>query len=80
MKLLQQDPESDRDIKQFNILTFNVGAAWVEPKGWLANTAAGREQAFCPARRPVLEGATDLSARPGQAVPSRASTSPRARR
>jgi hypothetical protein len=74
MKLLRKILESDPDIKQFNVLTFNVGAAWVEPKGWLANTAEGREAAFARLDGLVLEGATDLScaldklAAPGFAV------------
>jgi hypothetical protein len=62
MKLLHKILESDPDIKQFNILTFNVAPAWVEPKGWLANTKQGREQAFARLDGIVLEGATDLSA------------------
>src|SRR5262249_37826513 len=32
MLLLKKILESDADLKQFNILTFNVGSAWVEPK------------------------------------------------
>ncbi|HEV3445796.1 MAG TPA: VIT domain-containing protein, partial [Gemmataceae bacterium] len=62
MRLLRKILESDPDIKQFNILTFNVAPAWVEPKGWLANTKQGREQAFARLDGIVLEGATDLSA------------------
>src|SRR5258708_28001836 len=64
LKVLEGDP----DIKQFNILTFNVGSAWVEPKGWLPNTAAGRDQAFARLKGIVLEGATDLSAALGKLV------------
>jgi len=62
MMLLHKILESDPDIKQFNILTFNVAPAWVEPKGWLANTKQGREQAFRRLDGIVLEGATDISA------------------
>jgi hypothetical protein len=62
MKLLRKILESDRDLRYFNILTFNVGRSWVEPKGWLANTPAGREQALARLDGIVLEGATDLSA------------------
>ena len=62
MKLLKKILESDADIKQFNILTFNVGGAWVEPKGWLDNDAAGREKALAKLDGIVLEGATDLDA------------------
>ncbi len=62
MKLLRKVLESDAGIKQFNILTFNVATAWVEPKGFLPNTAAGRETAFGRLDGLVLEGATDLSA------------------
>jgi tetratricopeptide (TPR) repeat protein len=61
MNLLRQILERDPDIKQFNILTFNVGAAWVEPKGWLPNTPEGRNQALAKLDGIVLEGATDLS-------------------
>jgi hypothetical protein len=62
MKLLRTILESDPGIKQFNILAFNIGAAWVEPKGWLANTKEGRATAFGRLDGIVLEGATDLSA------------------
>jgi hypothetical protein len=60
MKLLKKILESDAAIKQFNILAFNVGSAWVEPKGWLPNTKAGRDTAFARLDGIVLEGATDL--------------------
>jgi hypothetical protein len=62
MKLLRRILENDPDIKDFNILAFNIGSAWVEPNGWLPNTKAGREQAFARLDGVVLEGATDLSA------------------
>lgn len=62
MKLLRKILENDPTLKQFNILTFNVGSAWVEPKGWLPNTPEGREQALQRLDGIVLEGATDLSA------------------
>jgi tetratricopeptide (TPR) repeat protein len=62
MKLLRKILESDTALKQFNVLTFNVASAWVEPKGWLPNTPEGREQAFQRLDGIVLEGATDLSA------------------
>jgi hypothetical protein len=62
LMLLRKVLESDPDIKQFNILTFNVGAAWLEPKGWLPNTTAGRDQAFARLNGIVLEGATDVAA------------------
>jgi hypothetical protein len=61
MKLLRKILESDPDIRQFNILTFNTAAAWVEPKGWLPNTSEGREQALQRLDGLLLEGATDLS-------------------
>jgi hypothetical protein len=61
MKLLKQILEKDTDIRRFNVLTFDVGARWVEPKGWLENTAAGREKAFARLDGILLEGATDLS-------------------
>jgi len=62
MKLMRQILESDPGIKQFNILAFNVGTSWVEPKGWLPNTKEGRATAFGRLDGIVLEGATDLSA------------------
>src|SRR5205814_9229895 len=62
MKLLRKILESDPDIRQFNVLTFNVGTAWVEPSGWLPNTPEGREKALSRLDGLVLEGATDLSA------------------
>ncbi len=62
MKLLRNILECDPDIKQFNILTFNIGTAWVEPNGWLRNDSAGRNKAFNRLDGIVLEGATDISA------------------
>lgn len=61
MKLLRRILETDSDIKRFNILTFNVGAAWLDPKGFFENTAAGREKALKKLDGIVLEGATDIS-------------------
>jgi von Willebrand factor type A domain/Vault protein inter-alpha-trypsin domain len=61
MRLLKRILEQDPDIKHFNVLTFNVGSAWVEPKGWLANTAEGREKVFARLNGLLLEGATDVS-------------------
>ncbi len=61
MNLLRKILETDPDIRHFNILTFNTGAAWVEPKGWLPNTPEGREQALNRLDGLLLEGATDLS-------------------
>jgi hypothetical protein len=62
MMLLKRILEDDADIKSFNVLAFNVGAAWVEPKGWLPNTNAGRDKALARLDGIVLEGATDCSA------------------
>jgi tetratricopeptide (TPR) repeat protein len=61
MKLLQKILETDRAIQHFNVLTFNVGAAWLDPKGFFDNTAAGREKALKMLDGLVLEGATDIS-------------------
>ncbi len=61
MKLMKKILENDPNIEQFNVLAFNVGAAWVEPAGWIANDAAGREKLFARLDGLVLEGATDLS-------------------
>jgi len=62
MKLLRKILETDPDVKRFNVLTFSVGAAWLEPKGWLDNTAANRDKVFDRLDGLLLEGATDLSA------------------
>jgi hypothetical protein len=61
MKLWQQVLQSDPGIKKFNILAFNVGTSWIEPKGWLDNTPEGRGKALAKLDGIVLEGATDLS-------------------
>jgi hypothetical protein len=68
MKLLRKILESDPAIKQFNVLTFNVAAAWVQPGRWLANTPANRDKVFSRLDGLVLEGATDLSAALNQLV------------
>jgi hypothetical protein len=62
MKLMKTILEGDGEIEHFNVLAFNAGASWIEPKGWLANTKAGRDIAFSRLDGVVLEGATDLSA------------------
>ncbi len=62
MKLWQQILQSDPGIKKFNILAFNVGTSWIEPKRWLDNTPEGRGKALAKLDGIVLEGATDLSA------------------
>ena len=61
MRLLKRILESDADIKHFNVLTFNVGSAWLEPKGWLPNTAESRDKVFARLDGLLLEGAADLS-------------------
>src|SRR5205085_11777511 len=61
MRLLRSILEGDPDLEHFNVLAFNAGACWVEPKGWLPNTKAGREKALSRLDGIVLEGATDLS-------------------
>jgi tetratricopeptide (TPR) repeat protein len=62
MRLMHKVLENDAEIKRFNILTFDVAGRWVEPNGWLANTADGRNTAWNRLEGLVLEGATDLSA------------------
>jgi tetratricopeptide (TPR) repeat protein len=62
LKLLRKILESDTDLKQFNVVAFNAGAAWVEPKGWLPNTPAGRDDLLKRLDGIVLEGATDFAA------------------
>ena len=41
MKLLKSILEQDKDLESFNILTFNVGAAWVEPTVAFNSAPAG---------------------------------------
>jgi hypothetical protein len=62
MQVLRNILETDPAIKHFNILTFNAAATWVEPDGWLLNSAQGRKKALGRLDGIVLEGATDLSA------------------
>ncbi len=62
VKLLRAVLEQDPDIRYFNVLTFNSGAGWLEPKSWLPNTDEGRAQALARLDGVHLEGATDLSA------------------
>jgi hypothetical protein len=62
MKLLRNILEADADIEKFNVLTFNVGTAWVEPKGWLDNSPTGRDTVVKRLDGLVLEGATDFGA------------------
>jgi tetratricopeptide (TPR) repeat protein len=71
MKLWQQILQGDSGIKKFNILAFNVGTTWIEPKGWLENTAEGRNKALARLDGIVLEGATDLSAALSRLTPDR---------
>jgi tetratricopeptide (TPR) repeat protein len=61
MKLLRKILERDSSIEHFNVLTFNVGAAWLDPKGFLDNTAEGRAKALKKLDGLLLEGATDIS-------------------
>jgi hypothetical protein len=76
MKLLRKILESDPAIKQFNVLTFDVAATWLQPGRWLANTSANRDKVFSRLDGLVLEGATDFSAalnqlvEPGFEIPS----------
>ncbi len=64
VKLLQRILESDKDLEKFQVLLFDVGAAWLlEPAGfWLENTEKGRKAALKALDKVLLEGATDLSA------------------
>jgi tetratricopeptide (TPR) repeat protein len=62
IKLLRAILEGDSAIKEFNVVAFNAAACWVEPKGWLPNTAEGRERLFAKLDGIVLEGATDVGA------------------
>ncbi len=62
MELLKNILEKDSSIEQFNVLTFNIGAAWALPNGWFTNDKAGRDKLFATLDGLVLEGATDLGA------------------
>jgi hypothetical protein len=62
MKLLRQILANDPGIKRFNVLAFNIAASWLEPAGWIVNTAAEREKALAKLDGIVLEGATDIAA------------------
>jgi hypothetical protein len=62
MKLLRAILEADSDLERFNVLTFNVGCAWLEPKAWLKNTPADRDKVFARLDGLILEGATDFGA------------------
>ena len=62
MALLKNILDRDASIEQFNVLTFNIGAAWASPNGWLTNDKAGRDKLFATLDGLVLEGATDLGA------------------
>jgi von Willebrand factor type A domain/Vault protein inter-alpha-trypsin domain len=62
MKLMKKILEGDTNIQKFNVLPFNIGAAWVEPKGFLPNSEAGREKLLSRLDGIVLEGATDIGA------------------
>jgi hypothetical protein len=53
--------EADPALRHFNVLCFNAGSAWVQPRGFLPNTPAGRDKALARLDGLVLEGATDLS-------------------
>jgi hypothetical protein len=60
MKLLKQILQNDPDIKQFNVLTFDVNAHWLEPRCWLENDSKGRDAVLSRLDGVLLEGATDL--------------------
>jgi tetratricopeptide (TPR) repeat protein len=62
MKLWQEILAHDPTIEQFNLLTFNVAAAWVDHQGMIPNTAEGRARALKQLDGILLEGATDVSA------------------
>src|SRR5262249_2293748 len=60
MKLLKKILESDPGIKQFNILTFNVGTSWVEPHFWFPNNETGRQPPFHRLARIVFTAPTHI--------------------
>jgi len=59
---LRKTLETDKSIEQFNVLTFDMAGRWLEPKGWLKNTADGRARAQKVLENVLVEGATDMAA------------------
>src|SRR5262249_39966611 len=62
MNLMKHILQGDHDIKKFNVLTFDVNARWIEPRGWLDNNSAGRDAVLSRLNGVLLEGATDVGA------------------
>jgi hypothetical protein len=62
VKLLEKVLAGDDAIEHFNVLVGSTTPAWLNTKGWLANTRAGRADALARLEGLVLEGATDLGA------------------
>ncbi|MBM4342156.1 MAG: hypothetical protein FJ100_02130 [Deltaproteobacteria bacterium] len=53
--------EASPATEQFNIVTFDAGARWLQ-SDWFANTAQGRQAALNALDNVILEGSTDFSA------------------
>lgn len=60
LQLLKRILELGDEIKEFNILLFNIEAHWWNKKGWIANTKESRKELFSKLKEVLLEGATDL--------------------
>ena len=54
--------ESDANIKQFNVLVFDVAGRWLQPKGFLTNDADSRTKVLKQLKDVTPEGACDLAA------------------
>lgn len=48
-------------LKRFNVLLFDVSSRWVNPNGWMKNTAANRKRLMAQVQKIVLEGATNFN-------------------
>jgi hypothetical protein len=59
-QILQGILASSPGLSQFNVLTFDTGARWVN-QGWITNDAAGRAQALAAIDGILLEGSTDVA-------------------
>lgn len=59
-QMLEAVLAGDESIERFNVLRFDVRASWLEPSGWIANSAEGRARALALLSETVREGATSL--------------------
>lgn len=62
VQLLRQILERSPGIRRFNVVTFDAGARWLEPGGFVDNTPEGRAAIVRRLESVLLEGSTDFSA------------------